>query len=156
MGAAPIATGTASICVFKGAPLMYTGSIESCRHFNKTIRKNADRIQQSSSHWRLLRSLLFYLGWFGRGQTGSSAAQKYFDDNTKYLIIPAKKQKEQMDPKKYHTEGLNEYNIWYDRYVGNVKDNSSLREAAEDRCVLQTDAGYTKADKGTMDHVIVD
>ena len=78
------------------------------------------------------------------------------DDNTKYLITPAKKQKEQMDPRKYHTEGLNEYNIWYDKYVGNVKDNSSLREAAEDRCVLQTDAGYTKADKGTMDHIIVD
>lgn len=55
-----------------------------------------------------------------------------------------------MDPGKYHTEGQNEYNIWYDRYVGDIKDNSSLREAAEDRCVVSRDAGQTKADKGAV------
>jgi hypothetical protein len=43
-------------------------------------------------------------------------------------------------------EGANEYNIWYGKYVGDNKDKSFLREAAEDRCVMQKDAGYTKAD----------
>jgi hypothetical protein len=64
------------------------------------------------------------------------------------LSAPAKKQKDQIDPKSFHTEGQNEYNIWYDRYVGDTKDKSSLREPAEDRCKLDRDAGYTKADKG--------
>ena len=69
--------------------------------------------------------------------------------NAKYLSAPAKKQKDQIDPKSFHTEGQNEYNIWYDRYVGDTKDKSSLREPAEDRCKLDRDAGYTKADKGS-------
>lgn len=89
------------------------------------------------------------LGWFGRGQAGSTAAKEYLEQNSKYLSAPAKKQKDQMDPKSYHTEGLNEYNIWYDRYVGDTKDKSSLREPAEDRCKLDRDAGFTKADKGS-------
>ena len=92
--------------------------------------------------------LSLFSGWFGRGQAGSTAASKYADNNTHYVSQPAKKQKDFIDPKKYHVEGANEYNIWYDRYVGDIKDNSALREPAEDRCVVDRDAGYTKADKG--------
>jgi hypothetical protein len=58
------------------------------------------------------------LGWFGRGKAGSMAAQMYNQRNTMYLSKPARKQKEFIDPKKYHLEGANEYNIWYGRYLG--------------------------------------
>lgn len=86
-------------------------------------------------------------GWFGRGMAGSSAAQEFEARNRQYLSRPARKQKDFVDPKKYHVEGANEYNIWYGRYYGDQNDRSD-REAATDRCVLQTDAGYTKADGG--------
>ena len=73
---------------------------------------------------------------------------KYTENNLKYITKPVRKQKEFIDPKKYHIEGANEYNIWYDRTVGDIKDNSAQRDAAEDRCVIERDAGFTKADKG--------
>lgn len=85
------------------------------------------------------------LGWFGRGQAGSNAAQLYIEQNKKYLQRPARKQKEFLDPKKFHTEGANEYNIWYGRFMSDMNDRMD-RESASDRCVLSKDAGYTKAD----------
>lgn len=89
-------------------------------------------------------------GWFGRGQTGSNAAQQYVENNKRYLSRPARKQKEFVDPKNYHLEGANEYNIWYNRYIGDVPDKND-REPAADRCVLETDAGLTKADRAKPD-----
>ena len=53
-----------------------------------------------------------YLGWFGRGQVGSTAAQRFAEQNALYLSRPARRQKDFIDPKKYHIEGANEYNIW--------------------------------------------
>jgi hypothetical protein len=90
------------------------------------------------------------IGWFGRGQAGSNAAQTYAAQNLKFLARPARKQKDFVDPKKYHTEGANEYNLWYGRFSGDFNDKSD-REPATDRCVLETDAGYTKADKGNAE-----
>ncbi len=87
-------------------------------------------------------------GWFGRGQAGSSAAKRFADLNTQILSRPARKQKDFIDPKKYHTEGAHEFNIWYGRYIGDMPDNSSGKEAAADRCVVKTDAGATRADSG--------
>lgn len=84
-------------------------------------------------------------GWFGRGKAGSAAAQMYAEMNKTYLSRPARKQKDFIDPKKYHMEGANEYNIWYGRYIGDNADRND-REAATDRCVLETDGGFTKAD----------
>ena len=78
---------------------------------------------------------------------GSNASQKYSDLNAKFLSRPARKQKDFVDPKKYHTEGANEYNLWYGRYMGDMNDKAD-REPAADRCVLEKDAGYTKADQG--------
>lgn len=96
--------------------------------------------------------LTILLGWFGRGQAGSSAAMNYDEWNSQYLLQPARKQKDTIDPRSFHVEGANEYNIWYDKYDGDTKDRSTSREAAENRCVMQTDAGYTKADgMSTMD-----
>ena len=54
-----------------------------------------------------------------------------------------------MDTTKYHVEGANEYNIWYGKYLGE-QDNSADKEPASDRCVLEKDAGYTKADGGGL------
>lgn len=84
-------------------------------------------------------------GWFGRGQAGSNAPQLYAQQNTKFLSRPARKQKDFVDPKKYHTEGANEYNLWYGRYLGDMNDKND-KEPASDRCVLERDAGFTKAD----------
>jgi hypothetical protein len=88
-------------------------------------------------------------GWFGRGAAGSSAAQQYAQLCEWYLQRPARKQKDFIDPKKYHIEGAQEYNIWYGRYIGDVNDKRH-QEPAEDRCCLEKDAGYTKADTGSM------
>lgn len=87
-------------------------------------------------------------GWFGRGQAGSTAAQRYSSQNTTYLSRPARKQKDFIDPKKYLTEGANEYNIWYGKFLGDRDEIN--KDPATDRCVLETDAGYTKADTNTM------
>ena len=74
------------------------------------------------------------------------ASQMYFDRNVKYLNRPARKQKEFFDPKKFHLEGANEYNIWYGRFLGDHWDQSAGRDAAPDRCNIEKDAGATKAD----------
>lgn len=87
-------------------------------------------------------------GWFGRGQAGAAAL--YSQMNDVYLSRPARQQKDFIDPKKYHTEGAQEYNIWYGRFIGDISDKMD-REPATDRCVLQTDAGYTKADQSNQD-----
>jgi hypothetical protein len=65
------------------------------------------------------------VGWFGRGKAGSVAAQLYAQKNLEYLSRPARKQKDFIDPKKYHLEGANEYNIWYNRYIGEDADRGS-------------------------------
>ena len=84
-------------------------------------------------------------GWFGRGKAGSTAALIYSDLNDKYLTRPAKKQKDYIDPSKYHVEGAQEYNIWYGKYMGS-HDDKMAKEPATDRCILVSDAGHTKAD----------
>eukprot|EP01041_Mallomonas_annulata_P008801 gene8801-18209_t len=85
-------------------------------------------------------------GWFGRGKSGSVAAKMYMEKNLKYLQRQARKQKDFIDPKKYHLEGADEYNIWYGRHLGDHWDQGAGREAAESRCILEKDAGATKAD----------
>lgn len=81
------------------------------------------------------------------------AAQLYSDMNQFYLSRPAIKQKEYIDPKKYHLEGAQEYNIWYGKFIGDYNDKMD-REPAPARCKLETDAGYTKADLGQGDKKI--
>jgi hypothetical protein len=61
-------------------------------------------------------------GWFGRGQAGSGAAEMYKQRNLKYLSRPARKQKDFIDPKKFNVEGANEYNIWYNKFLGDEWD----------------------------------
>eukprot|EP01031_Cornospumella_fuschlensis_P041013 gene41013-50030_t len=82
-------------------------------------------------------------GWFGRGRSG--AGSLYEELNKQYLSRPARKQKDFIDPKKYTQEGNQEYNVWYGRYVGDYGDKHD-KEPATDRCHLDTDAGFTKAD----------
>jgi hypothetical protein len=89
-------------------------------------------------------------GWFGRGKAGSGAAELYAQLNQFYLSRPARKQKEYVDPKKYHMEGAQEFNIWYGRYIGDFSEIMD-REQATDRCKMETDAGHTKADQGEAD-----
>jgi hypothetical protein len=84
-------------------------------------------------------------GWFGRGKAGSKASEIFAELNRVYLSRPARKQKEYVDPKKYTLQGAEEFNIWYGKYVGDLSDKMD-KEPATDRCHLDTDAGYTKAD----------
>ena len=51
-------------------------------------------------------------GWYGRGQAGSRAAQLFAEENQRYLLRPARQQKEYIDSNDYHIEGANEFNIW--------------------------------------------
>lgn len=71
----------------------------------------------------------------------------YAEMNNTYLARPARKQKDFIDPKLYHTEGNNEYNIWYGSFLGVERDKGRDREPAPDRCKVATDAGFTKADQ---------
>lgn len=88
-------------------------------------------------------------GWFGRGKSGTLATQYYVERNATILQRPARKQKDFIDPKKYHLEGANEFNIWYGRYIGDHWDSGAGKEKATDRCKFDTDAGATRADSGT-------
>jgi hypothetical protein len=84
-------------------------------------------------------------GWFGRGGKDSTAAQLFVEENARYLGRSARQQKEYVDQTSYHTEGSNEYNIWYGRYQGD-RDFGKKREPSTARCILASDAGATKAD----------
>lgn len=89
-------------------------------------------------------------GWFGRGAAGSTAAAGYERNNVEYLKRPARKQVEYIASKNTVLEGAYEYNIYWGKYIGDhwsEDKGATNREAAETRCVLSTDAGYTKADK---------
>ena len=46
----------------------------------------------------------------------------YAKMNEVYLSRPARKQKDFIDPKKYHMEGAQEYNIWYGKFIGDIAD----------------------------------
>uniref|UniRef100_K3X6J4 Pre-mRNA-splicing factor cwc2 n=1 Tax=Globisporangium ultimum (strain ATCC 200006 / CBS 805.95 / DAOM BR144) TaxID=431595 RepID=K3X6J4_GLOUD len=85
-------------------------------------------------------------GWFGRGRAGEENANKYEELNEKYLSRPARKQLDQMPTKNTHLEGAYEYNIWYDKHIGDHWSNDRGKEPAATRCVLELDAGKTKAD----------
>lgn len=44
----------------------------------------------------------------------------------------------------------NEYNIWYDKYLGDHWTNQKGKEPAEARCETELHAGYTRADKADV------
>jgi hypothetical protein len=85
-------------------------------------------------------------GWFGRGQAGMDNSNKYEDLNKKFMNRPARKQIEQMPTKNSRLEGAYEYNIWYDKYIGDHWENDRGKEPATTRCDLELDAGKTRAD----------
>jgi len=88
-------------------------------------------------------------GFFGRGAAGSKAAGGYERNNAAYLARPARKQAEYIASKNTVLEGAYEYNIYWGKYVGEHwgEEKGGSRDPAETRCVVATDAGYTKADK---------
>lgn len=59
---------------------------------------------------------------------------------------PARKQKDFIDPKRSIHEVGTDYNIWYGKYLSDFSDHTVNKDPASDRCHLETDAGYTKAD----------
>ncbi len=89
-------------------------------------------------------------GWFGRGSSHrfAKSAAEYAARNERWLSRPAVKQKAFVEAGKSNLEGGQEYNIWYDRYIGDNWDSSKGKEPAEARCETELHAGYTLADKG--------
>jgi hypothetical protein len=85
-------------------------------------------------------------GWFGRGRVGTNEGDRYEALNAKFLTRPARKQLDAMPTANSQLEGAYEYNIWYDKYVGDHWNDSRGKEPAATRCVLELDAGKTKAD----------
>ncbi|CAM9119098.1 unnamed protein product [Chrysoparadoxa australica] len=96
-----------------------------------------------------LGSAPFATGWFGRGSTHKFAkpASFYVERNTRWLARPSKKQKEHITAGRGVLEGANEYNVWYDKYVGDHWNYKRGKDPAESRCDTATHAGATKADK---------
>mmetsp|Transcript_12924 Transcript_12924/g.17000 ORF Transcript_12924/g.17000 Transcript_12924/m.17000 type:complete len:422 (+) Transcript_12924:89-1354(+) len=86
-------------------------------------------------------------GWFGRGSTERGQAQVYAEKNKMHLTKPARKQKEAIISTQGVAEVTSEYNIWYGKYYGDYGNSDGSRERALGRCVVETDAGWTKADK---------
>ncbi|XP_074616281.1 pre-mRNA-splicing factor cwc2-like isoform X1 [Acropora palmata] len=64
-----------------------------------------------------------------------------------FLRRPARRQMDLEESKKMHwiPEGATEYNIWYDRWVGEHWRSDKDHGPSETRCYLETDAGFTKA-----------
>ncbi|CAH0485305.1 unnamed protein product [Peronospora farinosa] len=85
-------------------------------------------------------------GWFGRGKAGVNEGDRYEKLNALFLSRPARKQLDVMPTANSQLEGAYEYNIWYDKYVGDHWNDSRGKEPAATRCVLELDAGKTKAD----------
>ncbi|KAI9921882.1 hypothetical protein PsorP6_001759 [Peronosclerospora sorghi] len=88
-------------------------------------------------------------GWFGRGQAGHDDATRVAELDALSRARPARKQLEAMPTAHSHLEGAYEYNIWYDKYVGDHWHDARGQDAAATRCVLARDAGTTKADRVT-------
>eukprot|EP00743_Colponemidia_sp_Colp-15_P005953 GILK01006399.1.p1 GENE.GILK01006399.1~~GILK01006399.1.p1 ORF type:complete len:451 (-),score=67.19 GILK01006399.1:169-1491(-) len=58
---------------------------------------------------------------------------------------PARKQVKEMPKSKFaYKEGDEQYNIWYDKYLGDREKRE--REPATTRCNIERDSGWTKAD----------
>ena len=86
-------------------------------------------------------------GWFGRGAAGSDAAARYEAENIEYIARPARKQAEHKAGVTSVLEGAYEYNIWYNKYIGDHWSGKRGKDPAESRCNVARDAGFTKADK---------
>lgn len=102
--------------------------------------------RRGNDHCVLTNTMCVATGWFGRGRAGDDNAKRYEEQNATFLARPARKQLEHMPSKNTHLEGAHEYNIWYDKYIGDHWANERGKEPAATRCVLATDAGRTKAD----------
>ncbi|ETP38326.1 hypothetical protein F442_14024 [Phytophthora nicotianae P10297] len=85
-------------------------------------------------------------GWFGRGKAGVSEGDRYEQLNAKFMSRPARKQLDAMPTANSQLEGAYEYNIWYDKYIGDHWDDARGKDPATTRCDLERDAGKTKAD----------
>jgi hypothetical protein len=119
---------------------------------NQMYYYNLDTNETSWDRPEVMGPAPYATGWFGRGTSDSTS--KYDENNAKYLARPARKQKEFVEASKTSREGDQGYNIWYGKYRGENWNESDLgQEPAENRCVVETDAGATAADsKGGNGH----
>ena len=92
-------------------------------------------------------------GWFGRGKGGSDKGNRLEEADAKYRQRPAFQQAEEIDQSKVsRLEGTNEYNIWYGKFLGEHwrREGPGGKQAAETRCVVVRDAGYTTGDRASQ------
>ena len=93
-------------------------------------------------------------GWFGRGKGGGSKkGNRLVEADAKYRQRPAFQQIDEIDQSKMsRLEGTNEYNIWYGKFLGEHwrREGPGGKQAAETRCIVERDAGYTSGDRATQ------
>ncbi|KAI8851387.1 hypothetical protein BC829DRAFT_415372 [Chytridium lagenaria] len=75
-----------------------------------------------------------------------NAAHRALLPYSPYLARPARKQSEEMGKQNQQPSGT-VFNIWYSKWAGGDRFGPQAAEKAETRCVIATDAGYTKASK---------
>ena len=63
-----------------------------------------------------------------------------------WLLRPARQQVTESKKECAYTEGHYDYNIWYDKYLTDRKEEKN-KTVAETKCNPTTDTGYTRADK---------
>ncbi|RYG44931.1 hypothetical protein EON67_11195, partial [archaeon] len=86
-------------------------------------------------------------GYYGRGASAPDVQAQLEQQNRAWLARPAKKQSD-FDPSKFQrTEGANELNIWYGKYMGEHWKGGYGKDRAPTRCVPDTDAGATKGSR---------
>ena len=68
-----------------------------------------------------------------------------------WLLRPARQQVTESKKECAYTEGHYDYNIWYDKYLTDRKEDKN-KTAAETKCNPTTDTGYTRADKQLNKH----
>ena len=90
-------------------------------------------------------------GWFGRGLSDDNGIGKlYVENNKRYLARPARQQKDIAEAalnSAHHKEHSGTYNVWYGTYSGDTfRSKGGEKHAVVERCVVETDAGATKAD----------
>lgn len=96
----------------------------------------------------------FYLQPFNKWDKSHDYTASGGTDHIKVLKIsyadyskrPARKQIEE-SAAPVHTEGCNEYNMWYGRYIGGQWQQRAELAAASTRCCVRRDAGATKGDQ---------
>jgi hypothetical protein len=105
---------------------------------------NTQTMETSWSRPAELGPAPYATGAVGRGAVGNTAQEQLEARNREWLLRPARKQQD-IDPSQLQrAEGANEYNIWYNKAIGDYSKGGMGKDPAPTRCYPDTDAGFTR------------